>query len=72
LNVPEVCGCRPCWQGASRPQDAPCNDEQRSQRALQSCDRVRSELTQQVSLNKHEKVFRDMAFSEELSGQSRI
>ena len=34
--------------------------------------RVRSGLTQKVRLNKVEKLIRDKAFSEELSGQSRI
>jgi hypothetical protein len=34
--------------------------------------RVRSELAQKVRLDKGEKVIRDKAFSEELSGQSRI
>jgi hypothetical protein len=47
----------------------PCNDEQRSQRALQSCNQARSELTQKVSLNKDEKVIRNKAFLGELSGQ---
>ncbi len=34
--------------------------------------RLRSELTQEVRLNQGEKVIREQAFSEELSGQSRI
>ena len=37
--------------------------------ALQSCNRVRSGLTQKVRFDKCEKVIRDKTFSEELSGQ---
>jgi hypothetical protein len=33
----------------------PCNDEQRSQSALQSCNRARSVLTQKVRPEKDEK-----------------
>ncbi len=47
----------------------PATDEQRSQRALRACNRVRSGLTQKVRFDKGEKVIRDKTFSEELSGQ---
>jgi hypothetical protein len=50
----------------------PCNDQQRSQSDPQACNWVRSELSRKVGLNNGEKVIRDKAFSEELSGQSRI
>jgi hypothetical protein len=33
----------------------PCNDEQRSQRALQACNRVRSALAKVVNLKKERK-----------------
>ena len=46
-----------------------CKEEQRSRSDPQTCNQVRSGLTQKARLNKCEKVIRDKAFSEELSGQ---
>jgi hypothetical protein len=48
---------------------APCKDEQRSQRALQSCHRARSGLTQKVRPTKGEKLMRDKPLSKTSSAQ---
>ena len=47
----------------------PCNDEQRSQSALQSCNRARSVLTQKVRPEKGEKLIRDKPLLKTSSGQ---
>jgi hypothetical protein len=47
----------------------PCNDEQRSQSALQSCNRARSVLTQKVRPEKDEKLIRDKPLLKTSSGQ---
>ena len=69
LNAPECAAAGRAGEARGGRRIAPCNDAQRSQRALQSCNRVRSGLTQKVSFDKGEKVIRDKTFSEELSGQ---
>ena len=47
----------------------PCKEEQRSQSALQSCNRARSVLTQKVRPEKDEKLIRDKPLLKTSSGQ---
>jgi hypothetical protein len=47
----------------------PCSDEQRSQSALQSCNRARSVLTPKVRPEKDEKLIRDKPLPKTSSGQ---
>ncbi len=46
----------------------PCNDEQRSQSALQSCNRVRSGLTQEVNVRVGEKLINNKPLKAKASG----
>ncbi len=69
LNAPECGAAGRAGKARGGRRIAPCNDEQRSQRALQPCNRMRSGLTQKVRFDKGEKIIRVKTFWEELSGQ---
>ena len=67
-----VCGWRVVWQGATTRRAAPCKEEQHSQAGRQSCNRVRSDLTQPVKLIEGTKSNVHNKLVESTSGQLRF